>query len=88
MKTLTVSDAAHNFSDLVNRIRFRGESVLIVNGTQPMVMIRPARRVKTGRELAARWPKLPHLTPNEAESFERDLTDSRRLLSAIKSPWA
>jgi len=32
-----------------------------------------AGRVKTGGELARLWSRLPHLTPDEAADFERDL---------------
>ena len=88
MKMLTVTEAARNFSDLVSRIHYQGESVLLLKGGRPMVEVIPARRAKTGRELAAIWPKIPHLNPAEAEAFDRDLAESRRNLPPLKSPWA
>ena len=32
---------------------------------------------KTGAQLAALWPRLSHLTPDEAAAFERDLAAAR-----------
>jgi hypothetical protein len=39
-----------------------------------------ARRAKTGRQLAALWPAIPHLSRKDAESFGRDIEASRRKL--------
>ncbi len=32
---------------------------------------------KTGAELARLWPRLPHLAPDEASAFARDLAEAR-----------
>ena len=45
---------------------------------------RPCRPA-TGRDLAKRWPHLPHLSPAEAAAFERELASARRRLPAGKS---
>jgi hypothetical protein len=52
-----------------------------------MVKLSPAHRPKTGRELAALWPKRPALSPDEAKSFERDLNESRSRLGPLSSKW-
>ncbi|MEN3940452.1 hypothetical protein WJU23_04090 [Prosthecobacter sp. SYSU 5D2] len=42
----------------------------------------------TGRELAAKWSQMPHLTVEEAEAFEADILESRRNLPTSNSnPW-
>jgi len=42
----------------------------------------------TGRELATKWPQMPHLTVEEAEAFEADILESRRNLPTSNSnPW-
>ncbi|MBI2402669.1 MAG: ribbon-helix-helix protein, CopG family [Gemmatimonadetes bacterium] len=46
----------------------------------------PSRRV-TGRELAARWATMPHLTPQEAEDFATDLASSREELPPLRPAW-
>lgn len=57
------------------------------------VEVRPVgvkRRAKTGRELATRaWARRPRLSPEEAESFARDMEEGRRNLPPLKSPdWS
>jgi hypothetical protein len=37
----------------------------------------------TARDLAARWPILPHLTPEEAAAFGEDVTSAK---AALRSP--
>lgn len=48
------------------------------------------RRAKKGRELATRaWARRPRLSPEEAESFARDVEESRRNLPLPNSPdWS
>jgi antitoxin (DNA-binding transcriptional repressor) of toxin-antitoxin stability system len=87
IKQITVTDAARNFSELVSRIHYQGDSALLVKGGKPMVKIVPANRPKTGGELAALWPQLAHLSPAEATSFERDMLTSRRRLPPLASKW-
>ena len=87
MKTVTVTEAARNFSDFVSRIHYRGESALLVKGGRPMVKVTPARRVNTGGELAKKWASLPRLSRKEAEAFDRDLKSARASLPALKAKW-
>jgi prevent-host-death family protein len=87
MKTMTVSDAARNFSEFVNRVHSGGEGTLLVKGGMPMVKVIPARRAKLGRELADVWPKLPHLSLAEATAFEADIAEARRKLPPVSSKW-
>jgi antitoxin (DNA-binding transcriptional repressor) of toxin-antitoxin stability system len=87
MKTITVTEAARNFSDLVSRVHYQGESTLLVKGGRPMVKMTAARRAKTGRQLAALWLSIPHLNRKDAELFGRDMETARRRLPALKSKW-
>jgi hypothetical protein len=48
-----------------------------------MVRVVPARALRTGRELAALWPRLPQLSSAEAEAMARDLADARAALLPI-----
>ena len=84
---ITVTEADRNFSELVSRIHYQGGTAILVKGGKPMVKLSPASRPKTGRELAALWNKRPALSPDEAASFERDLTDSRNRLGPLVSKW-
>jgi len=86
-KQITVTEAARNFSELVSRVHYQGGTTILVKGGKPMVKLSPASRPKTGRDLAALWPKRPALDAEEAASFERDLNDSRRRLGPVVSKW-
>ncbi len=44
------------------------------------------RRV-TGRDLAARWATLPHLTPEEAAALAADLAAARKALPPLTAAW-
>jgi predicted transcriptional regulator len=46
----------------------------------------PGARV-SARELAARWPSLPHLTADEASALARDIAASRGSLPPPRAPW-
>ena len=41
----------------------------------------------TARGLAERWAALPRLTPDEAESLERDITSSRAAQPPLRTAW-
>jgi antitoxin (DNA-binding transcriptional repressor) of toxin-antitoxin stability system len=87
MRTVTVTEAARNFSDLVSRVHHRRESALLVKGGRPMVRIELAQERLTGRELAALWPSIRHLRPGEAERFARDLDAARAAPPRLRSKW-
>ncbi len=73
---------------MINRVFYRGETAVLVRGGKPVAKIVPVRRPgKTGKELAAVWPKLPHLSPAEAELLERDLAAARQALPTLISKW-
>jgi len=80
MKTLTVTEALRNFSDLIGYVRFAGKSVTLTKGNKPVVRIEPVKRMSTVADLRA-WatdPNRARLTPEEAEAFERDIEAGRK----------
>ena len=87
MISITVTDAARGFSDLINRVRYRGESATLMKGGKPVARVVPVGRICTGKDLAAVWPGLSHLGAEEARAMERDLAASRKKLPALKSKW-
>ena len=46
----------------------------------------PARTV-TAAVLAARWPQLPRLTPDESADFSRDIAGAREALPEARDAW-
>jgi prevent-host-death family protein len=86
--TLSVTEAARSFSDLINRVRYRGESaVLTKNGRAVARIVPPGSPTITGAELAKLWKDRPRLSPKEAETFARDLEEGRKFFKPYVSPW-
>lgn len=87
MTSLSVTDAARGFSDLISRIRYRGESVTLFKGGKPVAKLSPVPQPLTGAELAKIWPKIHHLSESEAAAFAKDLSTARRRLPTPRSRW-
>ena len=85
---LTVSEAAENFSEVVDRTHLNGESTMLLRSGEPVAMVVPVE-VKniTGKELAERWKTMPHLDPEDAEAFGRDIEEARNNMPPHKSQW-
>ena len=61
---ISATEAARSFSELMNRVRYRGESFVVERGGKPICEILPARPPKfSGAELASLLRSLP--TPDE-----------------------
>ena len=89
-KTVTVTEAARNFSDVVNRVFYRGESMDLTRGGTVVARLVPAGAIEapTGREVLAGWKTLPHLSVEEAEAFAAEIENGRQSLNRIQtSKW-
>jgi len=88
-RTVSVTDAARNFSDLVNRVFYTGESATLVRNGVPVARVVPAGPPITPASLLAEaWGRLPHLTPAEAGRFAADIAKARAALPPPRDPWA
>lgn len=87
MITLTVTEAARHFSDLVNRIRYQREEATLLKGGRPVARIVPVQTGASGAELARLWPSLPRLGVKEATLLAGDREAAARNLATPKSPW-
>ncbi len=87
-RVITVTQAARNFADLINRVYYRHESALLMKNGVAVARIVPVepRRV-TGAELADLICDIPHLPPDEAEAFAADIEAARRELPPLRDPW-
>jgi prevent-host-death family protein len=85
---MTVTEAARNFSDLVNRVYYRGESTILTRNGLPVAFLSPAEPVTTpAGELASGWEALPHLEPADAIDFGDELERARRALGPAENRW-
>jgi antitoxin (DNA-binding transcriptional repressor) of toxin-antitoxin stability system len=74
-QTITATDAARRFSDVLNQVRYQGTKFDIVRGKEVVARLVPAAPpggVNLNRldELVL---ALPRLGPRESESFARDI---------------
>lgn len=87
-RTLSVTDAARRFADIVNRAFYRHETtVLLKNGVAVAHVAPMAPTGISARELALRWPLLPHLSSDEASAFAGDVAKARNTLPIPADRW-
>jgi antitoxin (DNA-binding transcriptional repressor) of toxin-antitoxin stability system len=85
--TISVTEAARNFADCVNRAHYQNTTfVLLKNGT-PVARLAPAsEKVCTGRDLAEAVAKVK-LTENEAKAWRCDLQKAHKALKTPEDKW-
>ena len=89
MKTTTISvtEAARNFADCVNRAHYQNVTfVLLKNGSPVARLVPDDGKVCSGRELAEALGKT-QLPEDEAKSWHRDLQTARKTLKAPADKW-
>jgi len=87
MKTTTVSvtEAARNFADCVNRAHYQGITFILLKNGSPVARLVPdGDKVCTGRDLAEALTELPE---DEAQSWQRDLRAARKQLKPPADKW-
>lgn len=84
---LSATEAVRTFSDLLNRIRYRGEEFVIERGGEPICRMSPAAPASrlTLRELAAVLREVPAADAGFASDIGRTVRSQGRL---PRSPWA
>jgi antitoxin (DNA-binding transcriptional repressor) of toxin-antitoxin stability system len=82
---ISATAAARSFSELMNRVRYRGESFIVERGGKPIGEILPASPLKfNGAQLIDLLRSLPQPDEEYLAAVE-DLTTTQPLVS--KSPW-
>lgn len=86
-KAISATKAAREFSDLLARVRYRGEEFVIEKGGKPMCQVLPVRSAVSGStaaDLALTVGKFTKPDPDYLKAVERV---ARRQPRAPKSPW-
>lgn len=91
-KTITATEAARKFSELLNSIKYKGDHYTLVRGGKPVASIGPVEaplKARTLGELKDLLRQLPRLG-DEAARLEKDLRDLVRHQPSMprKSRWA
>lgn len=87
-RTLSVTEAARRFADVVNRAFYRHETTVLEKNGVPVAFVAPM--APTGipaRELAHRWPLLPRLSAADAGAFAEELAAARAGMAVPVDPW-
>ena len=80
--TISVTEAARNFADCVNRAHYQNVTfVLIKNGVPVARLVPDNEKVCTGRDLVEALDRT-ELTAEDAKAWRRDLQAARRSLKA------
>lgn len=87
-ETLTATEVARGFADVLNRVAYRRESFVIVRGQRPVAELRPVPASTRLADLPALLASLPRL--DDADAFAADLEAARAQLAAEEptDPWA
>jgi prevent-host-death family protein len=79
-KTVSATEAVRKFSEILNSVRYRGESFTIIRGGKPVASISPVEtpsKRKSLREFRELVKSLPPLG-KEADGFGKDLKEIRK----------
>jgi len=85
--TISVTEAARNFADCVNRAHYQNITfVLLKNGSPVARLVPDDEKVCTGRDLAQALSKV-RLPEDEAKAWHRHLLAARKALKAPGDKW-
>jgi len=85
--TISVTEAARNFADCVNRAHYQNVTfVLLKNGSPVARLVPDDEKVCSGRDLAQALSKI-QLPTEEAKAWHRDLQAARKALKSPGDKW-
>lgn len=88
MERVSVTQAVRQFSDLLNRVFYKGVSVELERGNKVIARISPVSTESTlkVKDLNRLFLELPSLG-EDTESFGKDLENIRKKIPLEKSQW-
>ena len=85
--TISVTEAARNFADCVNRAHYQNVTFVLLKNGAPVAQLSPdSEKVCTGRELAEALAG-GELSPSEAKAWRWDLRSARKALKTPADKW-
>ena len=86
-KAISVTEAARNFADCVNRVHYQNITFVLLRNGAPFARLVPDNeRVCSGRDLAEVLDNV-ELSPEEARAWHRDLRSARKTLKKPRDKW-
>lgn len=89
-QTVSLTEAASNFADLVNRAYYKGKTIVLLKNGTPVVQITPPMPAeeKTKADFLSAWERRPRLSSDDADSFARAIQAARAELLPPRDVWA
>ena len=88
-RSMTVTEAARHFADLVNRTYYRGESTVLIRSGEPVAMVIPVGGAgPPDRGCLPRSRAFPHLWSCDPDVLPSALDRRPESLPLPHSPWA
>jgi antitoxin (DNA-binding transcriptional repressor) of toxin-antitoxin stability system len=85
--SISVTEAARNFADCVNRVRYQNMTFVLLKNGFPVARLVPEKtKPGSARKLAAALREFD-LSPEEARAWHRDLRAARRMLKPPIDKW-
>jgi antitoxin (DNA-binding transcriptional repressor) of toxin-antitoxin stability system len=86
-KSITVTEAARNFADCVNRAHYQNVTFVLLKNGEPFARLMPdSERVCVGRDLAEALANAD-LPEDEARAWHQDLQAARKALKTPANKW-
>jgi hypothetical protein len=85
--TISVTEAARNFADCVNRAHYQNQSFILIKNGKPIACLGPhEEKVCTGKDLADALEQAG-LSSAEAAAWGKDLAKARKALKPSVDKW-
>ncbi|MBI3863103.1 MAG: hypothetical protein HY290_14525 [Planctomycetia bacterium] len=84
---ISVTEAARNFADCVNRAHYQNQTFVLIKNGVPFARLVPAGETTCrGKDLAEALADV-ELSPAEARAWQRDLKGARKRLKPPRDAW-
>ncbi len=85
--SISVTEAARNFADCVNRVRYQGATFILEKNGEPVAQLVPSeKKARTARELADALAGV-ELSDEESRAWREDLRKAREMLLPVEDKW-
>ncbi|HCU05469.1 MAG: hypothetical protein A2X77_01280 [Gammaproteobacteria bacterium GWE2_42_36] len=86
-QVISVTEIARHFSDVLNRVRYQGQSFDIKRGKDVVAKIVPVRPSMTTSRFKEFLLTLPTLDEEDRKDFLKTIEETRESMKDIKNVW-
>lgn len=76
-QVISVTEASRNFSDVINRVYYQGQTYLLTRGGVVVAQLTGSSKTLSAKDLLSQWENRPRLDPDDAAQWEQDLAEAR-----------